>query len=188
MGYNATIIKHMENTTQNPNTPPAQQQPAVQNSTPTPLTPAATASVGDSVTPPAQRPSKKSDDVPQASPTGSQAFDLTQTSREVQLGLDYIAESRLEFESMGPQDWINNLITTFEAAKEAIRTLEINNADAILEDFSDAFGENHDYLAREEKNAADFDKASVLYQRGIDLFESYFQKHLEIIETQRSRS
>lgn len=117
------------------------------------------------------------------SSTDLQLISLTEVLYIMQQASDYITETRSEFETAGPIEWIGEASTAVENALSLFRTLQIQYADDIVE-----YAENDvpavEILQRNDENAADFDTAMSAFETADEQFKNYFDKHIELIKDQ----
>lgn len=94
---------------------------------------------------------------------------------------DYVTETRGEFETIGPIEWVSNTASTIENAISGFTSLQIQYADSLVE-----YAENDEapveILKRTEENESDFDSAMSAFELADDAFKNYFDKHIKLIK------
>ncbi len=117
------------------------------------------------------------------SPSGLQAIDFEESYRAINAGLQYVNESRVDFEHDGPQKWISDLATLLASTAQQIREFELaHDDDTVL--WRDENGAPHEILVRlqDEKR---FDRVMKDYVTATEQFEHYFKQHALLVKGQR---
>jgi len=114
------------------------------------------------------------------SPTGYHAIDFEETYRAMNVGLQYVNETRALFEKDGPQKWISDLVTILSSTSQKIREFELEHTDDTIL-WRDEQGNPHEVLARlqDEKR---FDQVMGQYVKAEKAFDDYFTRHAQLMQ------
>jgi hypothetical protein len=114
------------------------------------------------------------------SPTGYEAIDFEETYRAMNVGLQYIAETRMALEQAGPQKWISDLVARLSHTAQMIREFELEHTDDTIL-WRDEQGNPHEVLARlqDEKR---FDEVMKEYAQAEKEFDEYFARYSQVAE------
>lgn len=116
------------------------------------------------------------------SPSGYEAIDFEETYRAMNVGLQYVTETRAVFEHNGPQKWISDLATLLTSTAQKIREFELEHTDETVI-WKDPQGVPHEVLVRlqDEKR---FDAVMKQYSEAETRFNDYFAKHATLTQEQ----
>ncbi|MBI2411275.1 MAG: hypothetical protein HYV32_05280 [Candidatus Kerfeldbacteria bacterium] len=109
----------------------------------------------------------------------TEGIDFEKTTHQVQLAIQYVNETRADFEQAGPQPWVNQLIDILNTALKSIHELEMVHVDDLV-DWTDEFGDTHQIMVRLVDEEG-FDRVMNTYTSAEKQFEEYFNKHLKMI-------
>lgn len=108
------------------------------------------------------------------------AMDLELVSQELMGYLEYIQDSRTDFESTPDMKaWIDSSHTIIEKAKKAVRNLQVDFIENLVE-WKDEAGAVHEVLLRDQDQVR-FDEAASLVEKAETVFDEYIKKHIEYL-------
>lgn len=108
-------------------------------------------------------------------------IDLSTVGDQVTLAIDYITETRHDFEERNTQSWIDEALGFLEKTKMKIRDIEIEYVQEMVE-WVDEKNVSHSAFARMQDEKA-FDDLVRLYTESEKSFQDYFKKHIELLQT-----
>ncbi|MFH1426795.1 MAG: hypothetical protein ABIG66_05220 [Candidatus Kerfeldbacteria bacterium] len=117
------------------------------------------------------------------STSNAKMIDFDETIAMLQTGIEYLQETRSDFETTGPQKWISDTADHMNAALDNIQDLETNHMDDLAK-WKNESGEICDVLVRMQDEAG-FDEAVRLFTRALDSFDDYFNKHINLLKSKR---
>lgn len=109
----------------------------------------------------------------------TEGIDFEKTTHQVQLAIQYVNETRADFEKNGPQPWVTQLVEVLDTALKNIHELEMAHVDDLV-DWTDEFGATHQIMVRLVDETG-FDRVMKAYNSAEKQFEEYFNKHVEMI-------
>lgn len=113
---------------------------------------------------------------------GFHAVDFENTARELNQGIEYVNESRSEFEKGGPQKWITDLVNLLEQTLKMVRELEIEHIDDSVE-YIDNTGEFREVITHMQ-DPRGVEKLTQLYTKSMRDLDAYLNKHITLIRQQ----
>lgn len=105
-----------------------------------------------------------------------EAINFSQAYDQLKSALEYVNDTRKDFEIEGPQPWVAAVADQLNLSMKKIRELEIKNAENMVERRDEAGGVT-EVLVREADERG-FDDLMTDYKRANDLFTDYIEKHV----------
>lgn len=112
---------------------------------------------------------------PSPTATEYQAIDFQNTYTELDRGIEYVAETRVELEKTAPDPTIDALYTQLQKARSLVRELENAHINELLQRKDELTDEMHDALLREQ-DPTRFDAAMAEYVKARDGFDAYYAR------------
>jgi hypothetical protein len=135
----------------------------------------------DQMTPPPTAEAQSTNPTGSVLDTGTyEAINFADSYGQIKDALDYIGDTRQDFERDGTQEWITTLVDLLNGTLKKIRDLEIKNAENMVERRAED-GSVTEVMVR-DADAAGFDDLMTDYKRANDLFSDYFNKHVALIQ------
>ncbi|HLD22278.1 MAG TPA: hypothetical protein VJB65_05270 [Patescibacteria group bacterium] len=110
-----------------------------------------------------------------------QAIDFAASYQIIQIAIDYVRETRTDFEKNGPQKWIIELLELLENTLKTLHDLEAQYIEELVDRKDETTGKTHQVLLRiQDENK--FDEALQLYTRAQNQFNHYFETHFQMLQ------
>ena len=119
-----------------------------------------------------------------ADTTTPQAIDLAKEVFSLKQAIQYLQDTRSDFEKNGPQDWISTLETQLSEASTALRDFEIQHIDDTVPYADPNCGEQYELLIR-SVDPEGFDRVTALSVPAQQAFQNYFVQHLQLLQDSR---
>lgn len=107
-----------------------------------------------------------------------QAIDFQNTYTELDRGIEYVAETRVELEKGTPDSTIDALYEQLQKTRTLVRELEQTHINDLLQRKDELTEEIHDALMREQ-DPKQFDAVMVEYVKARDGFDAYYARSVQ---------
>lgn len=133
--------------------------------------------------PTSSRPSSSTLSAGNSSASQFEAIDIYFMADEIRTSVDYLTETRGDFEKYGAQPWIDELSTVLLQAKQAVRDMEVTHISDLVE-WKDGEGSTHQVILRTQ-SPSEFDATVRLFLQAQQQFDRYFKKHVLLLRKEK---